>query len=229
MTRDELARALDHSMLKPEATARDVIAGASVVVQHRIGYYCVQPCWVREAAAALHDTAAQVVAVIGFPHGCEDTAVKVLAATRAVEHGARELDMVLNVGALKSGFDEVVRSDIASVVRAAGVPVKVILECAVLDEDEKRRACASVVQAGAAFVKTSTGFHAAGGATVEDVRLLRACVGDACGVKAAGGIRSLVDALAMLGAGANRIGTSASIAILSELEQRGSNDRSLPG
>lgn len=224
MTRNELARLLDHSVLKPEATVRDVLAGASIVVDHRIGFYCVQPCWVREATAALQGSHAQVVAVIGFPHGCEDTAVKVLAATRAVADGARELDMVLNVGALRSGLDELVESDIASVVRAGGVPVKVILECATLDDDQKRRACAIVVEAGGAFVKTSTGFHAAGGATVADVRLLRACVGDAGGVKAAGGIRSLADALAMLDAGANRLGTSASVAILSEVDHRGTAD-----
>ena len=220
MTRDELARLLDHSVLKPEATLRDVLAGASVVVEHRIGFYCVQPCWIREAVAALAGITAQVVAVIGFPHGCEDTAVKALAATRAVDHGAREIDMVLNVGALRSGFDDVVRGDIAHVVRAAGVPVKVILECAALADDEKRRACALVVDAGAAFVKTSTGFHASGGATLADVRLLRACVGPAMGVKAAGGIRTLDDALAMIDAGAHRLGTSASAAILGALSDR---------
>ena len=210
---------LDHSVLKPEANASDVRAGAQVVLEWSIGYYCVQPFWVVEAAEALRASAARVVAVIGFPHGCEATAVKVAGAQQAAADGATELDMVINLGALRSGRDEVARGDIESVVRAAGVPVKVIIESAVLSDDEKRRACRLVVDAGAAFVKTSTGFHPAGGATVADVRLLRQHVGPAIGVKASGGIRSLADALAMVGAGANRIGTSASATILGGLER----------
>lgn len=219
MTRAELARLLDHSVLKPEATARDVRAGADIVRNWRVGYYCVQPCWIRAAADALDGTDARVVAVIGFPHGCERTEVKATAARLAVADGATELDMVLNIGALKCGDAVTVAADIATVVRAApGVPVKVILETRALTELEKRLACRLTRDAGAAFVKTSTGFHPAGGATTADVRLLRTEVGAGFGVKASGGIRNLADVQAMLAAGANRIGTSASAAILAAID-----------
>jgi deoxyribose-phosphate aldolase len=218
MTRSEVAALLDHSVLKPEATESDVRAGADVVRRLAVGYYCVQPAWVALAAALLDATQARIVAVIGFPHGCDDAAVKAHAARLAVAQGARELDMVINLGALKSGRTQVVADDIAEVVRSApGTPVKVILETAVLDEREKRLACRVACDAGAAFVKTSTGFHPAGGATAADVRLLRECVGAAIGVKASGGIRSLADVRAMLDAGANRIGTSATAQILAAL------------
>jgi deoxyribose-phosphate aldolase len=215
MTRTELAARLDHSVLKPESTEFDVRAGAEVVRNLGVGYYCVQPAWVELAAALLDDTPARVVAVIGFPHGCDEAAVKAQAARLAVAHGARELDMVMNIGALKSGHAQDVADDIAQVVRAsAGNPVKVILETAALDDTEKRLACGLARDAGAAFVKTSTGFHPAGGATAADVRLLRECVGTELGVKASGGIRTLADALAMIDAGADRIGTSSTAQIL---------------
>ena len=215
MTRNELARMLDHSVLKPEATIADVLAGADVVRQWRVGYYCVQPCWVAEATRALHGTDALVISVIGFPHGCSRTVAKVLEARTALGDGARELDMVLNVGMLKSGRADEAQRDIEVVVRAApGMAVKVILETGALADEEKRLACRIVRDTGAAFVKTSTGFHPGGGATVADIRLMRAEVGPAFGVKASGGIRTLADAQSMLAAGANRIGTSASATIL---------------
>ena len=218
MTRNELARMLDHSVLKPESTIADVLAGADVVRHWRVGYYCVQPCWVAEASRALSGTEAIVIAVVGFPHGCSRTATKVLEARTAIDDGARELDMVLNLGMLKSGRADEAQRDVEAVVRAApGIAVKVILETGALDDAEKRLACRIVRDAGAAFVKTSTGFHAGGGATVADIRLMRAEVGPAFGVKASGGIRTLADAQAMLAAGANRIGTSASAAILTAL------------
>ena len=218
MNRAELALLIDHSVLKPEATDADIRAGAAIVRQWRIGYYCVQPCWVRTAAAALAGTDARVVTVAGFPHGCDRAEVKALAAALAVGDGAAEVDMVLNFGALKSGHATVVAAEIEAVVRAVpGVPVKVILETAALTAAEKDLACRLAVDAGAAFVKTSTGFHPAGGATVADVRQLRAAVGPDVGVKASGGIRTLADALAMLDAGANRIGVSASAALLESL------------
>ena len=218
MNRAELALLIDHSVLKPEATDADIRAGAAIVRQWRIGYYCVQPCWVRTAAAALAGTDARVVTVAGFPHGCDRAEVKALAAVLAVGDGAAEVDMVLNFGALKSGHATVVAAEIEAVVRAVpGVPVKVILETAALTAAEKDLACRLAVDAGAAFVKTSTGFHPAGGATVADVRQLRAAVGPDVGVKASGGIRTLADALAMLDAGANRIGVSASAALLESL------------
>jgi len=219
MTRDELARMIDHSVLKPEATEQDVRAAVEVVRAWRIGYFCVQPCWVALAASALVDTDARIVSVVGFPHGCDNTAIKAVAAAAAVRDGAREIDMVINIGALKSGDAQRVEDDIRAVVDAVPrIPVKVILETAILSDDEKRLACRITRDAGAAFVKTSTGFHPAGGATVADVRLLRECVGVGFGVKASGGIRSLADALAMIDAGANRIGTSASAEILATLD-----------
>ena len=218
MTRNELARMLDHSVLKPESTIADVLAGADVVRHWRVGYYCVQPCWVAEASRALSGTDAIVIAVVGFPHGCSRTATKVLEARTAIDDGARELDMVLNLGMLKSGRADEAKRDVEAVVHAApGIAVKVILESGALDDAEKRLACRIVRDAGAAFVKTSTGFHSGGGATVADIRLMRAEVGPAFGVKASGGIRTLADAQSMLAAGANRIGTSASAAILAAL------------
>lgn len=218
MTRAELARLLDHSVLKPEATVDDVRAGAEVVRTWAIGCYCVQPWLVPAAVDALGDADAVVASVVGFPHGCERTDTKVLATRLAVGEGAREIDMVMNLGALRSGDTRLVADDVAAVVRAAsGAPVKVIIEAAALTDDEKRLACRLCVEAGAAFVKTSTGFHPAGGASLADVRLMRDAVGPSIGVKASGGIRSLADTLAMIDAGANRIGTSSSAAILGAL------------
>jgi deoxyribose-phosphate aldolase len=218
MTRSEMAKMLDHSVLKPEATERDVRVGADIVRAWRIGFYCVQPCWVEFAVQALAGTETGIVSVVGFPHGCDRSDAKANAAALAVADGAAEIDMVQNFGALKSGHPAAVAADIAAVVRAApGVPVKVILETAALTDDEKRLACRLACDAGAAFVKTSTGFHPSGGATIADVRLMRAVVGRRVGVKASGGIRTLADAHALLDAGANRIGTSASAAILGAL------------
>jgi deoxyribose-phosphate aldolase len=219
MTRHELARLLDHSVLKPESAASDIHAGADVVRAWNVGFYCVQPCWVALAADALIGSDARVISVVGFPHGCDRPEVKARAAALAVAEGAREIDTVLNFGALRSGDDALVAADVEAVVRAVpGIPVKVILETSTLDDGQKRRACRLAVAAGAAFVKTSTGFHPSGGATIADVRLLRAEVGAHVGVKASGGIRTLADALAMLEAGASRIGTSASASILAALD-----------
>jgi deoxyribose-phosphate aldolase len=219
MTRAELAMLLDHSVLKPESTERDIIAGAGVVCDWQIGCYCVQLCWVRVAADALAGVAARVASVVAFPHGCEPADLKARQAAIAVADGAGEIDMVINFGVLKSGHPSVVATEIAEVVRAVeGIPVKVILETTALTDDEKRLGCMLAVDAGAAFVKTSTGFHPSGGATVGDVRLLRALVGPSIGVKASGGIRTLADAQALIAAGANRIGTSASVAILEALD-----------
>ena len=218
MTREELARLLDHSVLKPESSEADIIAGADLVRQWAIGFYCVQPSFVSVAVGALEGSGARVVSVVGFPHGCARSVVKVQEATLAVQDGASEVDMVLNVGKLKSGRSQAVASEIAQVVRAVpGTPVKVIIETCLLTDEEKAIACRLVQDAGAAFVKTSTGFNPRGGATVADVQLMRATVGPDFGVKAAGGIRTLTDTIAMLEAGANRIGTSASDAILQGL------------
>jgi len=218
MTRAELARIIDHSVLKPEATEADIRAGAELVRSLQIGFFCVQPTWAKRAATLLVGARARIVTVIGFPHGCDRFEAKARAAALAVEDGAAEIDMVMNFGALKSGLIDEVTADIRAVIGAVGdVPVKVILETAALTESEKLLACRIARDAGAAFVKTSTGFHPSGGASVDDVSLLRSAVGPTVGVKASGGIRSLADVLAMLDAGANRIGTSASEAIISAL------------
>jgi len=218
VNRAELARLIDHSVLKPDAIEADIDAGAATVRAWHIGYYCVQPYWVRTAALSLAGTDARIVTVTGFPHGSDRAEVKARAAALAVAEGAAEVDMVQNFGALKSGHASIVAAEIEAVVRAVpGVPVKVILETAALGASEKALACRLARDAGAAFVKTSTGFHPAGGATPADVRLLRAAVGPDLGVKASGGIRTLADALTMIEAGANRIGTSASAAILEAL------------
>jgi len=209
---------LDHSVLKPEAVEAEILAGVELVRGWAGGYYCVQPCWVPLAAKRLAGTPVGVVSVVGFPHGCDRGEVKARAAAMAVAEGAAEIDMVMNFGLLRSGRAAEAGRDVGAVVRAVpGIPVKVILESAALTGEEIRLACRLCVDAGAAFVKTSTGFHPAGGATVEAVRLMREVVGPAFGVKASGGIRSLADALRMIEAGANRIGTSASAAILAGL------------
>ena len=218
MTRAELALLLDHSLLKPETTEKEVLAGADLVRKWAIGFFCVQPSYVSLAANTLQGSGARVVSVVGFPHGCDRSTVMAQAATLAVQDGAAEVDMVMNLGRLKSGRNQAVLGEVAEVVRAVpGVPVKVIIEACLLTEEEKVMACRLTLDSGAAFVKTSTGFNPGGGATTADVRLLRAAVGPDFGVKAAGGIRTLEHALAMLEAGANRLGTSASPAILSAL------------
>jgi len=218
MNRAELARVLDHSLLKPEATEKEIVAQADVVREWGIGFFCVQPSYVALAAGALQDSGARVVSVAGFPHGCDRSTIKARAAELAVGDGAAEIDMVINVGRLKSGRTQATADEIAQVVRAIpGIPVKVILETCLLTDEQKVIASRIVRDSGAAFVKTSTGFHPGGGPTTTDVRLFRATVGPDFGVEAAGGIWSLADALAMLDAGANRLGTSASAAILSAL------------
>jgi len=222
MTRAEFARLLDHSVLKPEATDHDIRAGAETVRDLGIGFYCVQPAWVALAAEMLAGSAARVVTVVGFPHGLDRAEVKARATSLALADGASEVDMVINLGALRSAHASLAAADIEAVVIAArDAPVKVILETAALTDAEKLLGCRLACDAGAAFVKTSTGFHPAGGATVADVRTLRAAVGPAIGVKASGGIRTLEDARAMLAAGANRIGTSASAAMLAAYDASG--------
>jgi deoxyribose-phosphate aldolase len=209
---------IDHSLLRPDSTEKEILAQAEVVRQWQIGFFCVQPSYVSLASGALGGSGARVVSVVGFPHGCDRSSVKAMAAELAVRDGATEVDMVMNVGRLKSGRTQAVGDEIAQVVRAIpGIPVKVILETCLLTENERAIACRLVRDSGAAFVKTSTGFHPSGGATVADVRLLRKIVGPEFGVKAAGGIRTLAEAKAMLEAGANRLGTSAGAAILSAL------------
>ncbi|MCL4744594.1 MAG: deoxyribose-phosphate aldolase [Burkholderiaceae bacterium] len=216
--RAALAAQIDHSVLKPEASAAQIIAGAQLVRAHAVGFYCVQPSRVALAARELAGSAARVVTVVGFPHGCDLGETKARAAALAVQQGAAEIDMVLDFGALLDGDTRVLAGEVGAVVRAcAKVPLKVIVESALLDDAQLELACRISVDAGAAFVKTSTGFHPAGGASPHAVRLMRRVVGPSIGVKASGGIRTLDDTLAMLGAGANRIGTSGTEAILAAL------------
>jgi deoxyribose-phosphate aldolase len=215
--RAKLAARIDHAALRPEATIREVRAACELAARCRVGCLCVRPCDVREAREALEGSSVALGSVVGFPHGAHATAVKVAEARRAIADGADELDMVINIGRLRSGEAGYVGREIAAVVEAAGGRiVKVILECCYLDGEQKAAGCRAARQAGAHFVKTSTGCGP-GGATVEDVRYLRRHVGASMGVKAAGGIRTLADALAMVEAGADRIGTSSTETILAEL------------
>jgi deoxyribose-phosphate aldolase len=211
-----VARLIDHTLLKPEATPAQVRTLCREARDHGFAAVCVNPLWVRTCVHELRGTAVAVATVAGFPLGASVPEVKAAEAARAVEDGAREVDMVLSVGALKAGDHRLVERDVAAVVEACrpgGALVKVILEAALLADEEKARACAIAKLAGAAFVKTSTGFGP-GGATADDVALMRRVVGPGVGVKAAGGIRDWAAARAMVDAGASRIGTSAGPKIL---------------
>lgn len=220
-----LAGCIDHTLLAPEATAAAIETLCAEAVACGFKAVCVNPWHLPRVAAFLKGEAPLPITVCGFPLGASLTLVKAREAGLAVEQGAAEVDMVLNIGALKSGEMGLVRADVAEVVRACGpAPVKVILETCLLTDAEKELACRLAVEAGAAFVKTSTGFSfvktgsgfAAGGATEADVALLRRVVGPDVGVKASGGIRSLADLQRMVAAGANRIGASSGAAIMAE-------------
>ncbi|NJE01951.1 deoxyribose-phosphate aldolase [Thermococcus sp. JdF3] len=216
--RIDIAGYIDHTNLKPYATADDIRKLCDEAVEYGFYAVCVNPYRVKLAREYLREKGAdvKVASVIGFPLGATPTEVKVFEAERALDDGADELDMVINIGALKDGDYEYVRKDIAEVVRVAherGAKVKVIIETCYLTEEEKVKACELAKEAGADFVKTSTGFGT-GGATVEDVRLMRKVVGSEMGVKAAGGIRTYEQAVAMVEAGATRIGTSSGIKIV---------------
>lgn len=217
MNRAELAARIDHTILKADATRDAVAKIVDEALRYRCASVCVNGKHVPFVAARLAGSPVLTCAVVGFPLGAMDSRAKAQETAGVVAAGAREVDMVLDVGALKDRDDARVRDDIAAVVAAAGgVPVKVILETCLLTNDEKVRACEASVTAGAAFVKTSTGFST-GGATLDDVRLMRASVGTRCKVKASGGIRDLAAALAMIEAGADRLGLSATVAVLEAL------------
>ncbi|MBS0152028.1 MAG: deoxyribose-phosphate aldolase [Nitrospira sp.] len=216
MSRWNIPALIDHTVLKPEATKHDVLRLCEEAKAHGFTVIFVPPCYVDEAAAAIAGTSIRLGIPIGFPLGGHTTSAKVAEAVDAVSRGARVLDMVLNVSRLKSGDHDYVRADIAEVVKATPqIEHKVILETCYLTQDEKRTACRLVVEAGAEYVKTSTGFGAAG-ATVADVRLLKETVAGKAKVKASGGIRDWKTTLAMLEAGADRIGTSAGLTILEQ-------------
>lgn len=211
----ELAKYIDHTLLRTDAQRADVAKLIEEAKAYHFASVCVSPIWVSYVSEALRDTGIKTCTVIGFPQGATPSAVKAFETKQAVADGADEVDMVIAVGRLKDGDDAYVKADIEAVVQAAGgkALTKVIIETCLLTDEEKRRACLLAKEAGAGFVKTSTGF-AAGGATAADVRLMRESVGEAMGVKAAGGIRSRADAEAMLAAGATRLGTSSGVKIV---------------
>lgn len=213
-----LAGMIDHTLLRPEATADDIRRLCDEAREYGFCAVCVQPRWVALCRELLEGTVVKVATVCGFPHGASLSEVKVFEASCAADDGVDEIDMVISIGSLRQGRDDEVEADIRRVVEATAgrAIVKAILETALLTDEEKRRACRAAERAGARFVKTSTGFGP-GGATVHDVRLLRASVSPHVGVKASGGIRTAEAALAMIEAGATRIGTSAGVAIMREL------------
>lgn len=218
MTRHELARMIDHTALKPDTTEGDVVRLCAEAHRHGFASVCVMPYFVPLAARTLAGLGSHVAVctTIGFPIGAHQTEVKVAEARQAVHEGARELDMVINIGALKSGnLDRVEQDiyDVAEVARAWNGITKAIIETALLNDEEKRRACEIASAAGADFVKTSTGFNG-GGATAEDIRLMREAVAPGVRVKASGGIRDYATAIAMIEAGATRIGASAGVSII---------------
>jgi deoxyribose-phosphate aldolase len=210
----DLAPLIDHTLLKPDATRDDVLRVCEEARQFGFATVCLNAAHIATAARALEGSNTLPIAVVGFPLGATVPSAKAFEAQEAIRAGAREIDMVLNIGALKGKDYALVHRDIAAVVEASNPwPVKVILETSQLSEDEKIAGCVLAKSAGAAFVKTSTGFGG-GGATVEDVALMRRIVGREMGVKASGGVRSSEDAMKMVQAGASRIGASASVAIV---------------
>jgi deoxyribose-phosphate aldolase len=211
-----IAALIDHTLLKPEATAADIRKLCAEARQYGFASVCVNPYWVPVVAQELSGSPVKVCTVVGFPLGANSTEIKVNETVTAIRAGAREIDMVLNIGELRGGNVDAVAADIRSVVLAArggGAIVKVILETALLNDEQKVLACRISKDAGAHFVKTSTGFGP-GGATAEDVALMRRTVGPEMGVKASGGIRTLDDLKKMVAAGATRIGASASVKII---------------
>ena len=218
-TKATLAKTIDHTLLKAIATEQSVRELCVEARKYGFASVCVNPYWVELCAKELSGSGILVCTVIGFPLGANATETKASEARLAVSQGAREIDMVINLGAAKAGDWRAVEEDIRGVVKASGgAAVKAILETCYLNDAEKVKACEAAAKAGALFVKTSTGFGT-GGASADDVRLMRKTVGDRLQVKASGGIRSYHDAIMMLDAGADRIGASSSIAIVSELPE----------
>ncbi len=222
ITYEQLAKTIDHSLLRPELTREDVITGCALARKYNVASVCVKPCHVRLAADQLQGSDVKVSTVVGFPHGAHLTVIKVAEAQQAMDDGAVELDMVLNIGELRSGNADYVRADIQAVCEAAharGAKVKVIFENAYLTDEQKILACQLSEAAGADWVKTSTGF-APSGATLEDLRLMRANVGPHVQIKAAGGVRTLDALLAVIDAGCTRCGATATATILDDFKKR---------
>lgn len=212
---EKITKLIDHTILAADATKEDVMRICQEAKQYGFASVCIQPSWVKFVSEQLMSTDVKVCTVIGFPLGATSTRAKAYEAEVALEDGAEELDMVINIGALKSGEYELVKADIAAVCKVVQKPaiVKVIIETALLTDEEKKIACTLAKEAGADFVKTSTGFSTAG-ATTKDIELMRAVVGPNLGVKASGGIRTYNDIQKMVAAGANRIGASSGVAII---------------
>lgn len=212
------AQFIDHTLLKADASEEAIIELCKEAKTYSFASVCVNPTWVKEAAAQLSGTEVKVCTVIGFPLGASTSETKAFETKNAIQNGATEIDMVINIGALRDGKHEFVQQDIQAVVNAAAddAIVKVIIETSLLTNEEKRTACELAVVAGADFVKTSTGFST-GGATVEDVKLMRAVVGPEIGVKASGGVRNFEDMQQMIEAGATRIGASSGVQIMQGL------------
>lgn len=212
---ESLATYIDHTLLKPEATEEEIAVIVQEAIESRFASVCVNPYWIPFCAKGLKDTNVKVCTVIGFPLGATSTETKAFEADLAIQNGATEVDMVINIGALKSGQHDEVLKDIAEVVKVAKgkALTKVIIETSLLTTEEKVKACQLAKQARADYVKTSTGFSG-GGATIEDVRLMRETVGTEMGVKASGGVRDLETMEAMISAGATRIGASAGVNII---------------
>jgi deoxyribose-phosphate aldolase len=221
ITYEQLAKVIDHSLLRPELREAEVLAGCELAARYHVATVCVKPSDVKLAKEALKDSDVLVSTVVGFPHGSSVTSIKVAEAQQAMDDGALELDMVINIGKLRSGKHDYVREDIKAVCDAAharGVKVKVIFENSYLSDEEKIMACKLSEAAGADWVKTSTGF-ASGGATLDDLRLMRANVSERVQVKAAGGVRSLSALLDVIDAGVTRSGATATATILDDFKK----------
>jgi deoxyribose-phosphate aldolase len=222
LTPAQLAAFIDHAQLKPETSLAQIKQLCAEALEHKFFSVCVNGCWVATAYQLLEDSDVKVTGVVGFPFGAMTSDTKRFETEAAIDDGAHEIDMVLNIARLKAGDDKYVLREIIDVVEAADErTIKVILETCLLTNEEKIRACQIIVESGAQFVKTSTGFNAGGGATVADVKLMRETVGPKFGVKASGGIRDLPTALAMIDAGATRLGTTSGMAIIQGLSGTG--------
>ncbi len=218
ISRSDLAAMIDHTLLKPEATDAQIESLCREAIEYHFGCVCVNPYWVSRCRKILVGHPVKLCTVVGFPLGCNTSRIKAIETAQALKDGANEIDVVINVGLLKSGDFKGVEEDLRLTIKEAyGAIVKVILETSLLTDSEKVIGCKIALAVGAHFVKTSTGFSQSG-ATSKDVALLRQTVGPTMGVKAAGGIRSLTTALEMIEAGASRLGTSSSIQIISTLE-----------
>lgn len=214
----QLSSYIDHTLLRPDTQKAAIEKLCQEAREHKFFSVCVNTSYVKLCADLLRGSSVKVCAVVGFPLGAMDSESKAFEAKKAIEHGADEIDMVINIGALKDRKLDFVRKDIAAVVQAtSGHKVKVIIETSLLSEEEKKLACQASLEAKAAFIKTSTGFNG-GGATVEDIKLMKTVVGEKMGVKASGGIKSSTQALALIEAGATRLGTSSGVALVQDLQ-----------